>query len=193
MRRSFQTIFATMLACLLSACAHDVAKQSVSPTSAPPTTVRTSAADETISAIQTLQNLTPADLQTAKESAREMFERDPVAFRRMRYVLAMFVSPPTPADDDRLLALVEPMIGSAEFRQTADGIIAAVIQQSATARKKLREEMAQQRLRANTVVAGSASKRDDRDAELRSLRAKVEDLEKQLAAMKSIERSVTRR
>ncbi len=193
MNRVIHAIFAIVLAVLLSACAHDIAKQNTSPGTIPPATVRTSAADEAISAIQTLQNITPAELLTAKESAREMFERDPVAFRRMRYVLALFVSPPTPADDDRLLALVEPMVSSTEFRQTADGIIAVVVQQSAAARKKLRDDAALQRSRANSVAAGNASKRDDRETEVRSLRTRVEDLEKQLAAMKSIERSVTRR
>ncbi len=193
MKHCFQVISALLIASLLSACAYDVAKPSANATLAPAAMARTSPADDAILAIQTFQNMTPAALFAARESARETFERDPAVFRRVRYMLALFVSPPTAADDDRLLALLEPLLLSGEMRQSTDGTIATFVQHSVAARKKLREELVLQRSRANNTAAGNASRREDRDAEIRTLRTKVDDLERQLAAMKSIERSVTRR
>ena len=147
-----------------------------------------SAADSLVAELARLQAMPPAALATVKESARDAFERDPADFRRVFYALTLFVAPSSPADDDRLLAIVEPLIISGKPVEEAARVVVALALANAVARKKIRDEAILQR---NRVAA--AGKRDDREAENRVLKQRVDELEKQLVALKSINRSVTSR
>lgn len=67
-------------------------------------------------------------------------------------------------------------------------MVASLAQTNAVARKTIRDEATQQR---NHVAA--TSRRDDREAENRMLKQRLEELDRQLVALKMIDRSVTRR
>ena len=87
--------------------------------------------------------------------------------------------------------MVEPLVATGNDQETATRVFAQMMLHTASSRKKLREEIAILRSRSASVAA--AYRRDEREPEMRTLRARIDDLEKQLAAMKSIDRSVTRR
>jgi len=165
-----------------------VAPPSIPATTAPAPVSVASAADSLVAELARLQGMPPAALATVKESARDAFERDPADFRRVFYALTLFVAPSSPADDDRLLAIVEPLILSGKPVEEAARVVVALALANAVARKKIRDEAIQQRNRA-----AAAGKRDDREAENRALKQRLEELEKQLVALKSIDRSVTSR
>jgi hypothetical protein len=140
--------------------------------------------------------MTPAALSAEKEAARDAFERDPVQFRRTRYLLALYASPASVADDEKLTALLDPVITATQDDNNLGLItMANLMQQALNTRKKLRDEINQvnKRLAVATASANNNAKRDDREPELRLLKLRVEELEKQIAAMKSIDKSVTRR
>ena len=89
-----------------------------------------------------------------------------------------------------LIAALEPVVATpagetagAELR-----LLAQVLHVTAIERRKLREQ-----LRESQVRLVAARRDEPREAETRALRAKVEDLEKKLNALKSIDRSVNRR
>ena len=67
-------------------------------------------------------------------------------------------------------------------------VLATLLHGFATDRRKFREQ-----LRDTQARLSLARKDDIRDAEARALRAKVEELETKLNALKSIDRSVNRR
>jgi hypothetical protein len=161
------------------------------------TTPSASPTEVTIRELRRLQLMTPAQLAMARDAAREQFERDPAEFRRIQYALTVLASPISMADDERLAGLIEPLLMNAandvnptkanSAENVAALALAAVTLQNLQSRRKMREET---NLRQRTQVA---AKRDDREPEVRALKARVEELEKQLVALKSIERSVNRR
>jgi hypothetical protein len=176
----------------LSGCAVDNTAQRVAPVAAVPVVATPSAAESLMQAIRELQNMTPAALAAEKDIAREAFERDPVQFRRLRYLLALNVAPATATDDDKLLSVVEPLLNTTtDDNDLSIKTIAQQIREVALSRKKLRDEVANIRSRNANISANS--KRDEREPEVRALKLRIEELEKQIAAMKSIDRSVTRR
>ncbi len=185
------TVLSAMLS-LMAGCALD--SKLVAPTPVQETRIaapKPSSADLLVEQLQSLQLLSNADLVAAREKNRETFEREQTAQNRMNYALAWFLSatPNTIAatDDDKLSVFVEPL-ATATNADTATRTIAGLIQQATQMRKKIRDD-------AKAAVQRASPKRDDpaRDAEVKLLRAKIDDLEKQLAALKLIERSVNRR
>lgn len=176
----------------LSGCAVDNTAQRVAPVAASPVVATPSAAESLMQTIRELQNMTPATLAAEKDIAREAFERDPVQFRRLRYLLALNAAPATATDDDKLLSAVEPLLNTTtDDNDLSIKTIAQQIREVALSRKKLRDEVANVRSRNANITANS--KRDEREPEVRALKLRIEELEKQIAAMKSIDRSVTRR
>lgn len=145
-----------------------------------------SAADSLLTDLARLQALPPAELARQREAARDTFERDPALFRRSHYLMTIFVGASSPADDERLLALVEPLLQSTD---DATRVFGNIVQNAAATRKRIRDEATQ--VQRNRIHA--ANRRDDREPEVRLLKQRVEDLEKQLVAIKSIDRSLTRR
>jgi hypothetical protein len=143
-----------------------------------------STADELILELGRLQALPPAQLLVERERAREHLERDGSASAQRHYVLTHLVAPVSPQDDERLLSMAErpDLVTDVSLR-----VLLAVARESAQARRKLREEIAAPKPRV------AVARRDDREPEVRALKQRVEELEKQLAAIKSIEKSVARR
>jgi hypothetical protein len=190
----FSVTIALLTLLIISGCAVDGNRAPINREITPPAAPQISAADELIAELMRLQAMPAAELISIRDAARDAFERDPAPFRRTRYMLALHASPASAADDERLLMLVEPIVAAAPTStngtNAATTALAITIQQAALSRKRLREEIIATRTRA----ANAANKpRDDREPEIRALKIKIEDLEKQLAALKSIERSVTRR
>ena len=113
-------------------------------------------------------------------------------FNRVKYalLLTLAVSVGTGTSDDaELIGTLEPIVGAVGF--SADNelrVFANLIYVAAQERRKLREQ-----LRETHARIALARREDNRDAEIRALRAKVEELEKNLNALKSIDRSVNRR
>jgi hypothetical protein len=158
------------------------------PVPAPVAVKPRSAADDLLAEISRLQKMSPSELAQTRESAREIFERDNATFRRMFYALTIFVAPMSSADDDRLLGLLEPVVNRRVPTEDADQTVAQLAYNATLARKKARDDAAASR--PKTTVVG---RRDDREPEVRALKSRVEELEKQLLALKSIDRSVSHR
>jgi hypothetical protein len=177
---------------LLNGCAVNNTAQRLAAVAPLPVVAAPSPADSLVQALRELQSMAPTALAAEKDIAREAFERDQVQFRRLRYLLALYVAPATAADDDKLLSVVEPLLNTtADDNDLSIKTTAQQIRDVALSRKKLREEIANIRSRSTSIAANN--KRDDREPEVRVLKLRIEELEKQIAAMKSIDRSVTRR
>lgn len=149
-----------------------------------------SASELALAELARLQTLPPQEAALAREVAREALEREPSPARRGQYLMTLLVAPASPADDDRATALADATLNSAttdnDVQRTLT-VLATMARENAATRKKLRDELAQQRGRVVNP------KRDDREPEVRALKQRVDELEKQLVAIKSIERSVSRR
>jgi hypothetical protein len=195
MMTKFNRLFLVLILGLITfinGCAIDNAAQRTAPVAPDPIVVKASAADALMQSLRELQNMPPAALVAEKDVAREVFERDPVQFRRLRYLLALHVAPASATDDAQLLSIVEPLLNATtDDNDLSIKTMALQMQLVANSRKKLREEIASIRSRTANVAANN--KRDDREPEVRVLKQRIEELEKQIAAMKSIDRSVTRR
>jgi hypothetical protein len=196
----------------LSGCALEPAKiDRVPPPD--PTIIMQPVAPSASDALQTLllqaRKMAPAELAIEKEKARAEFNTDKSEISRIK--LALLLAQPAPgnasaatlaADDAELTALVDPVAASAGTTtvigstsaepRTSEAelkVLALLIQGNVQERKRLREQ-ARDALSRAQVTRAEATKKDE---EARILRTKVEELEKQLAALKSIERSVTSR
>lgn len=178
-----------------------------------PTIIMQPAAPSASDALQTLllqaKKMAPAELAIEKEKARAEFNADKTEISRIK--LALLLAQPAPsnasaamlaADDAELTALVDPIATSASTTtvigsnsaepRTSEAelkVLALLIQSNAQERKRLREQAREAQSRAQVTKAEGTKK----DEEARILRTKVEELEKQLAALKSIERSVNSR
>jgi hypothetical protein len=185
--------------CLLSqliGCAHlhtPIAPAPAPTAAASPPPLAISAADRTLRELTALYALPAAELVSVRDTAREAFERDNTEARRLRYLLTLIASTPSPSDDDRIISLAAHWLMTPPPAAAEDNTRALVTfaEQAALERKRLRAEQAG--LRARNTALQQTARRDERDAELRALRTRIEDLEKQLLVMKSIDRSVARR
>jgi polyhydroxyalkanoate synthesis regulator phasin len=150
-----------------------------------------SSADQLIDQLQAMQIMSGGDLVALREKHREAFERDASSANRLNYALAWYLTQTSnvaAADEDKLAQLIEPL-ATPTNTDSATRALASLLQQAALSRKKVRDDTRYALQRANTTKKEEPS----REAEVRQLRARIDDLEKQLAALKSIERSVTRR
>lgn len=146
--------------------------------------------------------MSAADLTTEKERVRTEFGLNKSEFNRMKLAILLALSPaslpnsaPNPAigisEDIELSSLLEPIT----YGVTANGgspapdlrALATLIQALVNDRKKLRDQLKETQSRTQTTRRDEASSQ----TEARILRAKVEELEKKLDALKSIERSVS--
>jgi hypothetical protein len=196
----------------LSGCALEPAKiDRVPPPD--PTIIMQTAAPSVSDALQTLllqaKKMAPAELAIEKEKVRAEFNADKSELSRIK--LALLLALPAPsnasaatlmADDAELTSLVDPVataagtttvIGSPSMEsRTSEAelkVLALLIQSNVQERKRLREQAREAQSRAQVTKAEITKKEE----EARILRTKVEELEKQLTALKSIERSVTSR
>jgi hypothetical protein len=196
----------------LSGCALEPAKiDRVPPPD--PTIIMQPATPSASDALQTLllqaRKMAPAELAIEKEKVRAEFNTDKSEISRIK--LALLLAQPAPsnasaatlaADDAELTALVDPVAASAGTTtvvgsnstepRTSEAelkVLALLIQGNVQERKRLREQAREAQSR--TQVAKTEATKNEQEA--RILRTKVEELEKQLAALKSIERSVNSR
>jgi hypothetical protein len=168
-----------------------------------------SAADTLQTLLLQAKKMSPAELAIEREKVRADLSVDKSELNRIK--LALLLSLPTPgnasattiaADDAELSALVDPVAAAASMSTVAGAtgtdartseaelkVLALLIQGNLQDRKRLREQ-ARDALSRTQVAKTDATKREE---EARILRTKVEELEKQLAALKLIERSVNSR
>lgn len=131
------------------------------------------------------------DLATEKDIVRAEFMRGKSEFSRMKLAMLLAVSPSTTAstEDAELVSLLAPLTYGMATTHTATDLmaLATLMQSFVQDRKKLREQLKDSQARTQTT------RRDEVNSltEARILRSKVEELENQLAALKSIERSVS--
>ncbi len=160
------------------------------------------------------KKLAPTELALEKEKARADFNSEKSELNRIKLALLLALPAPsnTPAatlaaDDAELAALIEPIVSGASgafgaTANTATGgaveahlseselrVLGLLIQGSVQERKRLRDQAREAQSR--TQVARTELTASQQEA--RILRTKLEELETQLAALKSIERSVTSR
>jgi hypothetical protein len=150
-----------------------------------------SAADQLMAYAAGVRKLEAREFAGERDQARMSFMKDRSELSRLRYAMLLALSPGAmSADDGELIALLEPLVTGplVTSPETDVRVLAVLLLGAAQERRKLREQLRDAVARLNFV------KRDDsKEAEVRALRARVEELEKKLNALKSIDRSVNRR
>ena len=195
-----RTWIALLLTGLLAACALEPKRMEPPETRIVVRPAPPSAADQLLSYVAKMRALETREFAAERESARHQFLRDRSDFNRIKYALMLALVPvatssvsiPVAQDDGELVSLLEPLIaGSGGAGTPVDaevGALATLLYGVVSDRRKLREQ-----LRDTQARLALAKKDDTRDAEARALRARVEELETKLNALKSIDRSVNRR
>ena len=153
----------------------------------------------------TARAMTPSDFAAEKERARAEFLHNKTEFNRLKLAILISLSPAmgtgiataplaaaaNSAEDTELTTLLEPFTYSVASSANATSsdlrALAMLIQGLVQDRKKLRD------LLKDALNRTQITRRDELSlqSEARILRAKVEELEKKLDALKSIERSVS--
>lgn len=159
-----------------------------------------SEADRLLHHVARVRKLEAREFIVERESARNLFQRDKSDFNRLKYALMLAHAPvsTSPAasaqDDAELIGLLDPLIsggsvsGGGAAADTEVRALATLLYSVVNERRKMREQLRDTQARLNLL------KKDDiRDAEARALRARVEELETKLNALKSIDRSLNRR
>jgi hypothetical protein len=194
-------VFLITLSCLLGACALDqkrieppVTRLIVQP--APPSEV-----DQLLAYLLQARKFDTRDFATEREQSRSLFQTDKSDFNRVKLAVLLASMPltanPNAVDDAELIALLEPVASRTNTvtegnptiaKETEVRALAMLMYAMAQDRKKLRDQWRDAQARLNAV------RRDDsKEMEARALRTRVEELERKLAALKSIDRSVNRR
>lgn len=162
--------------------------------------------DQLLAYMTQMRTLDAREFAVERERIRNAFQADKSEFNRVKLALLLASIPasslPSPAsanaiDDGDLIALLAPLVHNAgastaaippAAQQAGIRALAMLMHGMAQDRKKLRDQWREAQARVN------AMRRDDtREVEARALRARVEELERNLAALKSIDRSVNRR
>lgn len=161
---------------------------------------RLSEADQLLSHIARTRKLDAREFVVEREMVRNQFLIDKSNFNRIKYALMLALTPGAPStasnlsvqDDVELIAVIEPLIaGSGSGNTSGDSSVralAVLLHGVVSDRRKVREQ-----LRDTQSRLVLSKKEDMRDAEARALRARVDELETQLNALKLIDRSVNRR
>ncbi len=160
----------------------------------PPAAQQSSETEQLLSYVLQARLLTPAEFGLEKDRVRAELATEKSSRNRIKLaILIAFSAPLTTVsgtqEETELLSLIEPLAFSpgASPSSAEPGIraIATLLQNMAQDRRRLRE----------VVARSQTSRREEANAqaEARILRMQLEDLEKKLNALKSIERSVTSR
>ncbi len=156
-----------------------------------------SEADQLLNYAAKMRKLEVREFTTERENARNLYQQEKNDFNRIKYALMLILpastSPVASAQDDaEVINLMEPLISVASIPNAAADsevrLLATLLFSAASDRKKMREQLRDVQARLNL-----AKKDDIRDAETRALRARVDELEAKLNALKSIDRSLNRR
>ncbi len=192
-----QIWLATTLALLLSACALDSKRVETLPKPAPRviTVQATSTVDQLMTLILQARKLPQAEFIAERDRARTDYTQDRSDMNRVRLAVWLSLAPPAPTNalannDDEIIALVDPIAFNGTVTATSPDpevrALAVLIQSLVQVRKRQAE------LARETQVKTQGARRDEltvAQTEARNLRLKIEELEKQLAAYKSIFRS----
>jgi predicted nucleic acid-binding Zn-ribbon protein len=139
-------------------------------------------------------------LARERDQLRSVFEAQKTEFTRVKLALLLASNTAVTSlaqDDTELILLLEPMVHrdnapNADFQsqsaQADTRALAALMYGLAQDRKKLRDQLREAQARINAL-----RRNDAKEIEARALRARVEELERNLAALKSIDLSVNRR
>ena len=163
--------------------------------------VAPSEVDQLLAYMMQSRKLDARELATEREQMRNIFQTEKSEFNRVKLAMILTSSTATSAasanDDAELTALLEPMVRGAnasitdaamDAQKTEVRALAMLLAGTAQERKKLRDLLRETQTRLNTL------RRDDtKEMEIRALRSRVAELERNLAALKSIDRSVNRR
>jgi predicted nucleic acid-binding Zn-ribbon protein len=186
--------------CLVSACALEPGR------GAPPVTrviaqqATPSEADQLLAYIAQTRQLDARGLARERDQLRSVFEAQKTEFTRVKLALLLASNTAVTSlaqDDTELILLLEPMVHrdnapNADFQsqsaQADTRALAALMYGLAQDRKKLRDQLREAQARINAL-----RRNDAKEIEARALRARVEELERNLAALKSIDLSVNRR
>ena len=160
--------------------------------------------DQLLAYLMQTRKLDAREFVIEREQTRNAFQTEKSEFNRVKLALLLASIPAllmpysaNASDDTELIALLDPLVNNAGAA-TADAstlaqktelrALAILMHGIAHDRKKLRDQWREAQARVNAL------RRDDtKDVETRALRARVEELERKLAALKSIDRSVNRR
>jgi hypothetical protein len=156
-----------------------------------------STVDELMALILQARRLSPQEFVAERDRARADFTQDKSDLNRVRLAVLLCLPNATgpangPNFDDEIIALVDPIAFNGANTVTAPepGVRAlAVLVQSLVQGRKRRDELARE-----SQVKLQSSRRDELTAaqqEARNLRLKNEELEKQIAEYKKIDRSVS--
>jgi hypothetical protein len=199
-------VFLVAVLFLLGACALDPRRGEIPSNPAIVQPAPPSVADQLLTYMSQLRKLDTKDFAAEREQMRGAFLADRSELNRIKWALLLSMMPTTVAaqgtlttgsanDDSELLALLEPFVngpdaaaagastGTQEIRA-----MAVLLYGLAIDRKKLRDQWRDAQAR---LVA--LRKDESKELEARALRARVEELERKLDALKSIDRSVNRR
>ncbi len=176
--------------CLIGACTLPARTVALAPETrlviqpAPP-----SEAEQLLAFAYKFRKLEPREAAADRDALRAIAARERGDFARVKLAIALALAAPlTAAEDAELLATLEPIVGGASGADTEMRGLAIILHAAAADRRKLRDQV-----RELQAKASQARRDDTREAETRALRAKVEELEAKLLALKSIDRSVNRR
>ena len=194
-------IFLLASICLFGACA-------LEPKRVEPLVARTieqvaasSEVDQLLAYMMQSRKLDARELAAEREQMRNTFHSEKSEFNRVKLAMLLTSSTATSAasanDDAELAALLEPLVRGAnasttdaamDAQKTEVRALAMLLAGMAQERKKLRDLLRETQTRLSTL------RRDDtKEMEVRALRSRVAELERNLAALKSIDRSVNRR
>lgn len=203
---SLKSILLLLLACLLSACALEPKRAEPPVTRLIVQAAEPSAADKLLAYITQTRKLDAREFAIEREQMRAAFQTEKSEFNRVKLALLLASTSASTSgnfsagasDDAELIALLEPLgrdvnaptteSAAASDAQAGVRALAMLMVGLAQDRKKLREQSRDAQARLTTL------RRDDsKELEARALRARVSELERKLAAIKSIDSSVNRR
>lgn len=186
-----------LTACLLSACALEPKRAEPPVTRLIVQAAEPSAADKLLAYITQTRMLDAREFAIEREQMRAAFQTEKSEFNRVKLVLLLASTSTSTSgsfsDDAELIALLEPLARdlnapTKDDAQAGVRALAMLMVGLAQDRKKLREQLRDAQARLSTL------RRDDsKELEARALRARVSELERKLAAIKSIDSSVNRR
>ena len=193
---------------LLAACALEPKRAEPPPALVVVQPAPPSETDQLLAYLMQTRRLDAREFAAEREQLRLLFQTDKSEFSRVKLALLIASTPSTsslaPAnlvansnDDAELISLLDPLVNNtgaskadaATISQNTEiRALSMLIYGIAQDRKKLRDQWRESQARV------AALRRDDtKEVEARALRARVEELEAKLDALKLIDRSVNRR
>lgn len=195
-----RSILLLVPACWLSACAIEPKRVEPPVTRAVMQAALPSEVDRLLGYAMHARKLEGRAFATERDQLRNSFQKEQSEFSRAKLAVLLVSTPASAAsasDDTEIVTLLEPLVRNTNAlragAQVAAGpteirALAMLLYGLAQDRKKLRDQSRDAQARVYAL------RRDDsREMETRALRARVDELERKLAALKMIDSSVNRR